>query len=249
MHLTDYVAESLDSLRKHPMRGVLTMLGITVGVFTVILTLAIGAGARLAIQRQIDSLGSNLIVVNSGPPPSVGRQPVLLYPEDARAILEQCAAVADVSPQQETRLPLAFGADQLADNFVMGVTPSYGRVRLAQVEQGRFLSAEDDRRVAKVAVLGSTVRQYLFGAQDPLGQRILVSGVDFQVIAPDPRGYGRSRWKAAFDSEIGEGEHAEGQVHTQAYASPHQPSLERVDEGVAEHSPALYGCVYCPRLK
>src|SRR5437879_3861134 len=186
MHLTDYVAESLDSLRKHPMRGVLTMLGITVGVFTVILTLAIGAGARLAIQRQIDSLGSNLIVVNSGPPPSVGRQPVLLYPEDARAILEQCAAVADVSPQQETRLPLAFGADQLADNFVMGVTPSYGRVRLAQVEQGRFLSAEDDRRVAKVAVLGSTVRQYLFGAQDPLGQRILVSGVDFQVIGVLP---------------------------------------------------------------
>jgi putative ABC transport system permease protein len=73
MLLRDYLSEAFDSLQKHRMRALLTMLGIIVGVFTVVLTLGIGAGARLAIERQISSLGSNLVAVNSGPPPSVGR--------------------------------------------------------------------------------------------------------------------------------------------------------------------------------
>jgi putative ABC transport system permease protein len=182
MLLRDYLSEAFDSLQKHRMRALLTMLGIIVGVFTVVLTLGIGAGARLAIERQISSLGSNLVAVNSGPPPSVGRQPIPLYLADARAILEQCPAVVEVSPQQETRFPVSFESNQLADNFVMGVTSSYGRVRLAQMEEGRFISDQDDMRAAKVAVLGATVKQYLFGNQVALGTRILVSGVDFEVV-------------------------------------------------------------------
>ncbi len=66
----DYFSESFDSLNKHRMRALLTTLGIIVGVLTVIVTLGIGAGARLAIENQISSLGSNLVAVNSGPPPS-----------------------------------------------------------------------------------------------------------------------------------------------------------------------------------
>jgi putative ABC transport system permease protein len=79
----DYFSESLDSLRKHKMRALLTMLGIVVGVFSVMVTLGIGAGARLGIENQIASRGSNLIAVNSGLPPSVGRQPIPLYLSDA----------------------------------------------------------------------------------------------------------------------------------------------------------------------
>jgi putative ABC transport system permease protein len=84
MRPLDYFSESLDSLRKHKMRALLTMLGIIVGVLTVMVTLGVGAGARIAIENQIASLGSNLIAVNSGPPPSVGRQPIPLYLADAR---------------------------------------------------------------------------------------------------------------------------------------------------------------------
>ena len=164
------------------MRALLTMLGIIVGVLTVMTTLGIGAGARSAIQNQIASLGSNLIAVNSGPPPSVGRQPIPLYLADARAIVERCSAVAEVSPQQETRLGVSFGSNQLASNFVMGVTSSYARVRAAEVAQGRFVSDLDDVTAAKVAVLGATVAEYLFPAQDPVGRRILISGVDFEVV-------------------------------------------------------------------
>src|SRR5437870_6463365 len=178
----DYFSESFDSLNKHRMRALLTMLGIIVGVLTVMLTLGIGAGARLAIENQIASLGSNLVAVNSGPPPSVGRQPIPLYLTDARAILEHCPSVVEVSPQQETRLAVSFGSNQLASNFVMGVTSSYARVRLADLAKGRFVSDGDDLAAAKVAVLGATVEQYLFQDQDPIGKRILVSGVDFEVV-------------------------------------------------------------------
>jgi putative ABC transport system permease protein len=116
MRALDYFAESFDSLRKHKMRALLTMLGILVGVFTVMTTLGLGAGARLAIESQIASLGSNLVAVNSGSPPSVGRQPISLYLADAQAILERCSAVAEVSPQQETRLGVSFGSNQLFRN-------------------------------------------------------------------------------------------------------------------------------------
>jgi ABC-type antimicrobial peptide transport system permease subunit len=178
----DYFSESFDSLNKHRMRALLTMLGIIVGVLTVMLTLGIGAGARLAIENQIASLGSNLVAVNSGPPPSVGRQPIPLYLTDARAILEHCPSVVEVSPQQETRLAISFGSNQLASNIVMGVSSSYARVRLADMAKGRFVSDRDDLAAAKVAVLGATVVHYLFQDQNPIGKRILISGVDFEVV-------------------------------------------------------------------
>src|SRR5207245_10397991 len=166
----DYFSESFDSLNKHRMRALLTMLGIIVGVLTVMLTLGIGAGARLTIENQIASLGSNLVAVNSGPPPSVGRQPIPLYLTDARAILEHCPSVVEVSPQQETRLAVSFGSNQLASNFVMGVTSSYACVRLADLAKGRFVSDRDDLASAKVAVLGAPSCSICFKTKTPSGR-------------------------------------------------------------------------------
>jgi ABC-type antimicrobial peptide transport system permease subunit len=116
------------------------------------------------------------------PPPSVGHQPIPLYLADARAIVERCPAVAEVSPQQETRLGVSFGSNQLASNFVMGVTSCYAHVRTAQLVEGRFVSDHDDLTAAKVAVLGAAVEQYLFPNQDPMGKRILISGIDFEIV-------------------------------------------------------------------
>lgn len=164
------------------MRSLLTMLGIIVGVSTVMITLGIGAGAREAISSQISSLGSNLIVLNSGPPPGTNVQPVYLYLSDARAILENCPSVAEVAPQQETRMPMSYGSAQLSSSFVMGITASYARVRRADLAEGRFLDEQDDETAAKVAVIGSSVRDYLVGKAEPLERRILINGVDFEVI-------------------------------------------------------------------
>jgi putative ABC transport system permease protein len=186
MRMKDCLLQALDSLRAHRMRALLTMLGIIVGIFTVILTLAIGAGAQQAIQQQISALGTNLIEINSGPPPAVGQRPVLLYAADARAILEECPEVEAVAPEQETRLPVGYGPNQLQDNFVMGVTASFAEVRRVALEEGRFIAEQEDIQAAKVALLGSTVEQLLFGGTDPIGRWITVSGVDFQVIGVFP---------------------------------------------------------------
>lgn len=158
------------------------MLGIVVGVFTVMLTLSLGVGARLAIEQQINALGSNLVVLNSGPPPGQGRQAVYLYAADARAIANQCPLVREIAPQQETRLPVTYGPIELSSNFVMGVTASYADVRHPLLSHGRFLLPDDDEKAGKVAVLGANVRDYLFGRENAIGQRILVNGVDFEVV-------------------------------------------------------------------
>jgi putative ABC transport system permease protein len=178
----DYIREALNSLRRHRLRAALTMLGIIVGVMAVILTLEFGVSARFQIERRIASLGTNLIVVNAGPPPAVGERSNLLALSDAFAILQDCPLIAAVAPQRETRLPVGSGKVHLSDNFVEGVTASYARVRRVRLAEGRFVNARDDFNFAKVAVLGSTVRAYLFGNEDPLGKWITIAGVGFQVI-------------------------------------------------------------------
>jgi putative ABC transport system permease protein len=183
----DYVTESLNSLRKNRLRAVLTMLSIIVGVLAVILTLEFGAAARLEIERRIASLGMNLIVVNSGPPAAVGEQSNLLYASDVLAILRDCPRITAVAPQQETRLPIGFGEVNLSDNFVEGVTASYAQVRRVVLAAGRFINREDDLRSAKVAILGWTVRKYLFGGEDPVEKWITIDRVDFQVIGVFPQ--------------------------------------------------------------
>jgi putative ABC transport system permease protein len=185
----DYLFTAVDSLDKHRLRSLLTMLGIIVGVLTVVLTLGIGAGARQSIEHQIDALGSNLIVVNSGPPPGPQQQGIYLYAADARALRDRCPLVTDIAPQQETRLAVSAGTVELSSNFAMGVTTAYAATRRVTLSSGRFIDAEDDAGAAKVAAIGSTVRQYLFGQADPVGQRILINGVDFEVVgALDPKG-------------------------------------------------------------
>lgn len=173
---------ALDSLIAHRVRASLTMLGIIIGTSTVILTLAIGAGAREQIERQINSLGVNLIALNSGPPRGPGATPVALYLDDARAILNQCSAVAVVAPQQESRFTISHGSAQLDNNFVMGVTAAYAETRRATLAEGRFISEADDQSAAKVVVLGATVKQYLFGDGGAVGQSLRVHGLDCAVI-------------------------------------------------------------------
>ena len=182
MLIAELINQALTSLSTNRLRSVLTMLGIIVGVFTVMLTLSLGAGARQAISEQISALGSNLVVVNSGPPPAAGQQAIYLYSADAAAILHDCPSVAAVDEEQEERFPITTGSAQLQDNFVMGVTSSYAEIRKVELSSGRFFSPEEDEHADKVAVLGETVRQYLFGNGQVLNRRIRIGGIDFRVI-------------------------------------------------------------------
>ncbi|MDR7483696.1 MAG: ABC transporter permease [Armatimonadota bacterium] len=185
MTLRDAVRVALRALAVTPLRSLLTMLGVIIGVGAVVAMVAIGQGARQNVEQQVQALGSNLLTVFAGTQRlgGVAREvPVqTLTVEDAEAILRQVPGVVGVSPEYAARAQVTAGAAN-TNTTVTGVTPAFQTVRTFQVARGAFITEEDLRARAKVAVLGQTVAGGLFGDEDPLGRRIKIRGVTFTVI-------------------------------------------------------------------
>ncbi len=177
---------ALRSLRVNKMRSILTSLGIIIGVSAVIVMLSIGEGAKNKISKDIESIGSNLLMVMSGSSTSGGvrmgggSQPTLTT-KDAEAILKSCDSVAEVAPIVSEVKQIVF-ANQNWSTSVSGITPSYMIVGLWDIESGRAITTEDNKNSTKVAVLGTTVVSNLFGDLDPIGKTIRISGSPFKVI-------------------------------------------------------------------
>lgn len=174
------------SLRVNKMRSILTSLGIIIGVSAVIIMLAVGDGAKSKISKDIQSIGSNLLMVMSGSTTAGGvrmgggTQPTLKL-KDAEAILKECPSVAQVAPIVAEGKQLVY-ANQNWSTSVSGVTPEYFSVNNWEVQEGRALTEEDDKNATKVTVLGTTVVTNLFGDLDPLGQTIRIAGSPFKVV-------------------------------------------------------------------
>ena len=177
---------SLRALRANKMRSALTMLGIVIGVGAVIAMLAIGAGARERVSEEIDSMGSNLLIVFSGSTSSggarmgAGSEPTITL-LDAEAIKRECPAVLDVGPSHSGTAQVVFG-NQNWSTIVIGTTPSLLDIREWQIIAGRPMTEQDDRSIAKVCVLGKTVVDNLFGGIDPVGKVVRIKKVPFTVI-------------------------------------------------------------------
>ena len=177
---------SLRALRANKMRSALTMLGIVIGVGAVIAMLAIGAGARERVSEEIDSMGSNLLIVFSGSTSSggarmgAGSEPTITL-LDAEAIKRECPAVLDVGPSHSGTAQVVFG-NQNWSTVVIGTTPSLLEIREWQIIAGRPMTEQDDRSIAKVCVLGKTVVDNLFGGIDPVGKVVRLKKVPFTVI-------------------------------------------------------------------
>ncbi len=177
---------SLRALRANKMRSALTMLGIVIGVGAVIAMLAIGAGARERVSEEIDSMGSNLLIVFSGSTSSggarmgAGSEPTITL-QDAEAIKRECPAVLDVAPSHSGTAQVVYG-NQNWSTVVIGTTPSLLDIREWQIVAGRPLTEQDDRSIAKVCVLGKTVVDNLFGGIDPVGKVVRIKKVPFTVI-------------------------------------------------------------------
>lgn len=177
---------ALRALRANKIRSGLTMLGIIIGVGAVIAMVAVGAGAQARISEQIQSLGSNLIIAISGTTTSGGvrlghgTQPTLTE-DDAWAIQREVPSVEAAGPSMR-------GAGQvIAGNLnwstvIYGVTPEYLQVRNWQIVEGRPVTQHDVDGAYKVALLGWTVVEMLFGQSDPLGQVIRIQKVPFTVV-------------------------------------------------------------------
>lgn len=177
---------ALRSLKVNKMRSILTSLGIIIGVSAVIIMLAVGEGAKGQISKQIESMGSNLLLVMSGSSTSSGvrvgggSQPTLRM-SDAQAILKDCPSVLEVAPTVSESKQLVF-SNQNWSTAVYGITPSYLRIKDWDVDDGRIITEEDIKNSTKVALLGTTVVTNLFGDLDPVGKTIRVAGMPFKVV-------------------------------------------------------------------
>jgi putative ABC transport system permease protein len=185
MSWTETVRLAIRALVRNRSRSLLTMLGVIIGVAAVIVTVAIGAGARASVSAQITGLGSNLIIVIPGNLTQGGVNTgtgaaSTLTPEDGLA-LTKLTGVAAVSPGVVVRAqvvsPNANWSTQVA-----GVAPSYLAIRAWPIARGTFFDDTQTNGVAKVCVLGQTVADNLFPSQDPVGRTVIIRGVPFTVI-------------------------------------------------------------------
>ncbi len=186
MNFLAIVRLSVRALLRNRARSILTMLGVVIGVAAVIVTIAIGAGARVSVSQQIDSLGSNLLIVMPGSVSQSGARSgnggaSTLTAGDGIA-LAGLPGVASVSPAATIRTQAIAGDDNW-QTTVTGVAPTYTFVRDWPLANGTFFTQSDVATAAKVAVLGQTVVQQLFpGGGNPVGQTILIKGVPFTVV-------------------------------------------------------------------
>jgi len=190
-----------EALRRNAMRSLLTTLGIIIGVAAVITAMAIGAGARAAVAAQISRLGSNLVIVIpasssvGGAQVGAGIQPRLTL-DDARALERQVPGVAGVAPQSYMT-EQAIGGGTNWRTSILGTTTEWLQVQNWTMSAGRFFNDDEQRAAAKVAVLGQTVAQNLFGSANPIGQTVIVKSVPFTVVgvlqSKGQSGFGRDQ--------------------------------------------------------
>jgi putative ABC transport system permease protein len=173
------------ALRVNKLRSALTMLGIIIGVGAVIAMVAVGSGATDRIQKQIASIGSNIIQVNPGSQNwggvrSGGGNAQTLTEDDAHAIAEEVPSVAHVAPTQRGNAQIVYGNNNWYTQ-IQGTTPEYMAIRDLEIESGQAFTDADVQASSKVCVIGKTVSDNLFGGSDPVGQIIRIKKVPFTV--------------------------------------------------------------------
>lgn len=189
MNLAETMRTAVESLWARKMRSVLTMLGILIGIASVMLVVGLGQGATAKITDQINKLGTNLLIISPGSTTTSaglrgGRgSATTLTAEDAQVLADPRVApdVLRVAPVNQSQLSLSVGNSNWTSN-VVGTTPDWLGVRNRTVSQGRFFTTDDLDSARMVAVLGSTTAAQLFGGRDPIGQQLSANGQSFTVI-------------------------------------------------------------------
>ncbi len=185
--LLEILRTALGTIRQNKMRSGLTMLGVTIGVGSVIIMVSIGMGARAQVKERIEGLGTNMLFVFAGTTTSGGARSgagssFTLTVDDAKAIVRESPAVAMTSYGKRETNQVIFG-NQNWNTVIAGVTPEYQLIRNWPIEEGTFFDQRDMERAATVCVLGYKVAENLFvRGEDPLGQTVTIKGVPFKVI-------------------------------------------------------------------
>jgi len=175
---------SLKEIRRNLLRSFLTILGVVIGVGAVITMVTLGNGATRAIADQIESLGSNMLILRPGQRFGARRDSAAAAPlklADARAVAEQITALDAVVPSvTHAAVVVRFAANW--STTVVGATPAYLRARKWPLTQGRLYSDAEDRAGKALCVVGETVRRELFGRENPIGGAIRIRGFSCEVI-------------------------------------------------------------------
>ncbi|MCX5783720.1 MAG: ABC transporter permease [Elusimicrobia bacterium] len=186
----EHFASAARAMLSNKMRTFLTMLGVIIGVSAIIAMLALGKGAQKSLEQMMSNLGSNLLLVSPGHRKMQGVSMSMadgarLTLEDAKAIAQNTQLIESVDPNVSGRGQASFGAKN-ADAPVLGAAANYPELHFAQPKYGRFFSEAENARLDKVAVLGQTTVNNLFGTQNPLGQKIKINRINFKVIGVLP---------------------------------------------------------------
>ncbi|MCX5777003.1 MAG: ABC transporter permease [Candidatus Firestonebacteria bacterium] len=187
--IMDHIPQALKSMVSHKMRTVLSMLGILIGVGAVIAMMALGKGAEDSIAEKLASLGSNLLMVRPGGRTVGGVSSVgytRLTMEDAEAISQLKEKVKAVAASVRGNGQTAFENKNWSTS-IQGAGFKYEQIRAAKPEFGRFFTEEEQKARTKVAVLGVTVVEELFGTSNPVGKVIKINKINFAVIGVLPR--------------------------------------------------------------
>lgn len=188
MNFLELMRVSLRALYANKLRSALTMLGIIIGVFAVIIMVAIANGATQSVTANIQGLGSNLLIVSSGQSSFGGVRGGAgsansLTMEDVAKVKAAGAAVKAVAPVVNTNAQVVYGTGNTSTS-VMGTTAEYADVRSVKIAQGRFITEEDIVKSARVAVVGPAVVENLFGDAnaDIIGKNIKLNNIPYQVV-------------------------------------------------------------------
>lgn len=186
MNLIEGLRVALTALRANKLRSSLTMLGVVIGVGSVIAMIAIGRGASADVEDRIRSMGTNLLTIWPGQARQgrlwggVGSSDSLKL-ADVDAIVRKYGSAVEVAPQVSGSVQLKW-RDQNTNTSVTGTTPEFVTVNNQPVEHGRFFSEREVTGARPVCVLGTTTVGNLFGRNDPVGQRIRIKNIPFEVI-------------------------------------------------------------------
>jgi putative ABC transport system permease protein len=178
---------ALVALLRNKMRSVLTVLGITIGIAAVICVVAIGKAGQARVEQQLNNLGDNFVWIEAGGRAVNGVRTgthdtkTLVY-ADAIAVKNQVSLIKSVSPNVDDPVQVIYGNQNWHTSY-RGVSPEYFEIKRWYVDQGAVFSQDDVDRAADVCVVGRTVRDQLFGVEDPVGKVIRVSNLPCKVVA------------------------------------------------------------------
>ncbi|MBU6389410.1 ABC transporter permease [Patescibacteria group bacterium] len=188
MTVQDLFIETYSALSANKVRSGLTILGIVIGISSVIALVGVGQGATSSITSRISSLGSNLLEVIPGAPRNAGPvslgfgNATTLTPDDAAAIKKDVPDAAAVAAELTRRYQATYKGNN-TNTQVIGTEPSYPQIRNVQIDSGSFITNQQEKTYAKVAVIGPTTRDNLFGTgADPIGKTVKINKVQFKII-------------------------------------------------------------------